>query len=131
MEQWVKTINKCILVIALIFSNSALAKVQPIKQGDTATYDGFLFDHDSENEAEQDRTNAAFYKELSDKQAEKIALQDKESSILDQRLQLYINESNVLIKDKAQNDVTERLFLIGSFALGVIATALVVRNVKP
>ena len=119
------------LAVLLIFNSPAFANVTPIKKGEVATTDGFLFDHQSESEAEQARTDADYYKRLSDKQAEKIALQDNESQILEKRLQLYITESNALAKDKALTESTERLYLLGAFALGVIATGLAVRNLRP
>lgn len=118
------------LALLLIFNSPAFANVTPIKKGDVATTDGFLFDHDSENQAEQARTDADYYKRLSDKQAEKISLQENESQILEKRLQLYITESNTLVKDRASTESTEKLYLLGAFALGVIATTLVVRNVR-
>lgn len=127
MEQAARTA----LALLLIFNSPAFATVTPIKQGQPAPYDGFVFDHNSEGEAEQARINADYYKRLSDKQAEKIMLQDTESMILEKRLQLYINESNVLAKDRAINESTERLYILGAFALGVIATGLIVRNVRP
>lgn len=127
MEQAARTA----LALLLIFNSPAFATVTPIKQGQPAPYNGFVFDYDSESEAEQARTDASYFKRLSDKQAEKIALQDNESQILEKRLQLYINESNVLAKDRATTELTERLYILGAFALGVIATGLIVRNIRP
>ena len=108
----------------------AYGTVIPIHKGDVATTDGFLFDHTSENQAEQDRADAEYYKALSDKQADKITIEQNESTILEQRLQLYIKESNTLAKDKASSDFNEKLLLFGSFSLGTIITALIVRNVR-
>jgi len=122
--------SKAILAFLLIFNSPAFANVTPIKKGDTATTDGFLFDRNSEAQAEQDRSDAAYYKSLSDKQADKITLEENESKILDDRLQLYIKESNTLAKDKANSDFNEKLLLFGSFSLGAIITTLVVRNAR-
>src|SRR5712671_7730530 len=104
------------LAILLIFNSPAFATVTPIHKGDTATTDGFLFDHDSESQAEQNRTDADYYKRLSDKQKEKLDLQDNESQILEKRLQLYIKESDVLVKERASNSFNEKLLLFGSFS---------------
>lgn len=122
--------TKIILAFALLFNSPVFATVEPIKKGAPAPYDGFVFDAPSEAEASQAVTDADFYKHLSDKQAEKITLQDNESQILEKRLQLYINESNVLAKDRASTESTEKLYLLGAFALGVIATGFAVRNVR-
>lgn len=105
--------------------------VTPIKKGDVAPYDGFVFDHDSENQADQARTDVDYYKRLSDKLQEKITLEDNQSQILEKRLQLYITESDALIKDRNSTESTERLYLLGAFALGVVATGLAVRNIHP
>lgn len=118
------------LAVLLIFNSPSFATVTPIHKGDPAPYDGFVFDHDSEAEAAQARIDADYFKRVSDKQSEKITLQDNENQILEKRLQLYINESNVLAKDRASTESTEKLYLLGAFALGVIATTLVVRNVR-
>jgi len=117
------------LALLLILNSPAFATVTPIKKGNVATTDGFLFDHDSESQAEQNRTDADYYKKLADKQKEKIDLQDNESQILEKRLQLYIKESDTLVKARASDSFNEKLLLFGSFSLGAIVTALIVRNV--
>lgn len=104
--------------------------VEPIKQGDKAPCDGFYFNSDAEARARQAVDDADYYKRLSDKQAEKITLQDNENQILEKRLSLYMNESESLIKDRNSSASAEKLYLIGAFALGVIATGLAVRNVR-
>lgn len=131
MQSILSIVMKIGLVISLSLSSISYATVQPIKQGDPAPYDGFVFDHESEQIASNYRADAEFYKNITEKLYEKIDLQDKNSEILEKRLQLYINESNVLIKDRAQAETTERLYLLGAFALGVVATGLIVRNVRP
>lgn len=126
MEQAARTI----LAILLAFTPPAFGTVEPIHKGQTADYDGFLFDGPSEAEAEQDRANAQYYKDLSDKLQEKNTLEENESKILDERLQNYIKESNALAKDKINSDFNEKLLLFGSFSLGCIITTLVVRNAR-
>jgi len=121
---------RAVLAISLLFTSPAFATVEPIHKGDTAPYDGFIFDNPAEADAEQDRADAAYYKDLSEKQAEKIQLEENESKILDDRLQLYIKESNTLAKDKANSDFNEKLLLFGSFSLGCVITTLIVRNVR-
>jgi hypothetical protein len=119
------------LALMLAFTMPVYADVQVLHKGQPAPYDGFLFDAPAEQQAEKDRADADFYHKLSDKQAEKINLEDNESQILEKRLQLYITESNALARDKASTESTERIYLLGAFALGVIATGFAVRNVRP
>jgi len=123
--------TKIILSAILAFTSPTFATVLPIHKGDVAPYDAFLFDHDSESQAEQDRADAAYYKAVSDKQTEKIALEEKENQILNERLMLYINESNTLAKEDSNRAFNEKLLLFGSFSLGVIVTALITRNARP
>jgi len=123
--------KKIILAVVLALTNPTGATVYPIKKGASAQTDGFLFDNDSEREAAQYRIDADYYKTLSDKLNEKVTLEEKENQILEQRLQLYMSEAGALAKNQAVSESTERLYLLGAFALGVIGTAFVVRNVRP
>lgn len=119
------------LAFILAFTSSTFASVNQIQKGTPAPYDGYIFDQPSFDEATQDKIDANYYKALSDKQAEKIAVEENESKILDERLQLYMKESDTLAKDRINSDFNEKLLLFGSFSLGVIVTALVFRNVRP
>ena len=123
--------KKLILVAILIVTSPSYAVVIPIHKGDQAPYDGFVFDQQSEREAAQFRIDALYYQKLSEKLTEKSELQDQENNILNARLQLYINESRTLAKSQTESETTQRLFLLGSFALGVLTTTLVFRNARP
>lgn len=125
--------KKLILCTALI-CNQVFAdcptNVQPIKKGDVATCDGFLFTKDAEKTAASDRDDAIYYKKLSDKLQEKSDLDDQQSKILNNRLKLYINESQSLAKSSAQKDNTETLYRFGYFVVGVLVTGVIAVNVR-
>lgn len=69
------------------------------------------------------------YKLLTDKLKEKIELQSKEITIMDQRLSNYITLSDSLSKDLGHKETTEGLYRFGYFSLGAIITVLIARNV--
>lgn len=120
---------KIILSLFLI-SSSAFANVTPIKKGDVATTDGFLFDSSSMDQADQYRADARFYKLYSDQLVNKSDIEENENTILQKRLNLYIQESSQLAKEQASKNTTEDLIRIGYFSLGVLVTALIARNVR-
>lgn len=116
----------------LIIVNDGCPKdVQVIKKGDTANCDGFLFSPDTEKQAEIDRDDAVEYKAISTKLEEKIKLQADENSVLEQRLKLYMDETHTLSQDVVKRDSNETFVRLGYFLLGVVATGLVIRNVRP
>lgn len=104
--------------------------VQPVAEGNTVFCDGFLFSHAAEKQAEQYRADADFYKKYSDQLNAKIGLEENENDVLQKRLNLYIQESSQLAKEQASKNTTEDLIRIGCFSLGVLVTALIVRNVR-
>lgn len=77
--------------------------------------------------AEED---ARDYKLLSDKLKEKVELQSKEISILDQRLQNYMTLADSTSKDLGNKETTEGLYRFAYFALGCIVTGFVAVNVR-
>lgn len=120
------------ILISLLLSLPCYgAHVEYVRKGTPAPYDGFLFDEEAERQAAQYRLDAKFYQDVADALTRKSKLQDEENKILEQRLQLYMNEANVLARNRVENETTQRLYMFGAFALGVITTTLVVRNVKP
>lgn len=124
---------KIILSLLLTISSSSFADtcdVAPIKKGDAAPCDGFYFNKDAEEQAEIARQDASFYKEYSGQLLQKTQLEENENEILQKRLNLYIQESATLAKEKANKDTTEDLIRIGYFSLGVFVTALIARNVR-
>ena len=141
MGQKINVVNAIIsrtLVLALFFSGnnvwastSCPKPVSVIKQGEVATCSGFLFSPEAEQQAEEYRADSEFYKRLNKSLNEKTGILENENEILQKRLNLYITQSEVLSKDKAQRDSTETLYRFISFGLGVLVTGLIVRNVRP
>lgn len=90
--------------------------VAPIKKGDSAVCDGYLFSPEAESEAYK-------AKELAE-------LRKAENEILSQRLELYMKQSDVLAKDVARRDNTESLYRVLYFALGAVLTGYIASNVS-
>jgi hypothetical protein len=134
VEQKINSFISTILI--LLFSLNSISTladicdVAPIKKGAAAPCDGFYFNKDAENQAEQYRADADFYKKLSTAQGTKTQLMQDENDTLQKRLNLYIQESKDLSKQQAKSETTETLIRIGFFSLGVIVTALIARNVR-
>lgn len=90
--------------------------VQVIKQGQTANCDGFLFSPSAESDSYK-------AKQLAD-------LEKTENDILNERLQLYMKQSDALAKDVGQRDNSESLYRFGYFLLGAIITGYIAVNVR-
>lgn len=124
---------KTILTILLAFTIPTYADtcpVAPIKKGQSAPCDGFYFNKDAENQADQYRDDANFYKKLSDSLTQKTNIMQDENDVLQKRLDLYIKESSTLTKEQTSRDNTEEFIRIGCFSLGILVTALIVRNIR-
>jgi hypothetical protein len=124
---------KAILILTLALSVDGAfadcANVQPIKAGEVAACDGFLFSDAAEKKAAEARDDAEYYKKLSTKLEERSVLEEQQSQVLNQRLQLYITEANALGKTLADKNTNESLYRFAYFALGVLVTGTIAANV--
>lgn len=91
--------------------------VQPIKEGQVANCEGYLFSPGAESEAHK-------AKEIAD-------LQRSENEILEQRLKLYMDTTSDLSKDIAKRDNNESYIRLFYFGLGVLVAGFAVRNSHP
>lgn len=125
---------KKLLISLILIPSLVLAEcpnVQPIKQGDVAACSGFLFSDLAEKQAAQARDDAKFYQTFSEQLSHKVDIEANQNTILEKRLKLYMDESEVLSKRVANTETTETLYRLAYFTLGVVVTSLVVRNVRP
>lgn len=105
-------------------------KVSPINKGDVAQCDGFIFSDDAEKQAAQAVRDADFFKQVNDQLVRKSTAQQTENEILERRLNLYMQQSEVLAKDTARRDNTESLYRVLYFGLGVVMTGIIASNVS-
>lgn len=116
---------KFILILLIsIQSFAACPDVQELKAGDTVPCDGIFLSPDASKKADDAVQDAKYYKTLSDKLQVRQDYMNKEVNILDERLKLYVNESQVLAKANA-NSSWEK---VGYFVLGIVVTGVAVRG---
>jgi len=123
-----------ILITLLLVSNTALANCEKpvtlIEKDNPAPCTGFLFSPEQEKAAYQATEDAKHYKLLSEKLTERQRLQTEQISVMDQRLQLYMDQSNTLAqevnKEKNNNFWHKTLY----FGLGIVVTGLAVSAAK-
>jgi len=124
---------KCLL-IAVIFtlSQSVWAKcpedVQVINKGEIANCDGLLFSPEASKQVDETQEDAKYYKDLSDKLQVRRDYADKEINILDKRLHLYIQQSEILAKEVYRKEREDKWQKFLYFGLGVLATGIAVHG---
>lgn len=125
---WIRSSIHALVVTAFTFSISPIwadtcdKRVQPIKSGETAPCSGFLFSDEAEKDAARARDDAKYYKELSDKLIERNKVVDKESEILERRLQLYVTQSDMLAEKLTKEESKDFWQKALYFGLGAIIT---------
>lgn len=121
-------------LLAFLLSFNALAdcpqKVTPIEKGEVAICEGFLFSDQAEKEASKAKRDAEFHKSVNELLTRKADLQAKEINILERRLNLYVQQSDVLAKNLAQRDNTDSLYKMGYFIVGAVITGVIASNVN-
>lgn len=112
------------LIVIPAHGGSCPQNVTPIKKGEVAVCDGFLFSDEAEKQASKALDDSKYYKALSDKLFEREALSTKENDIMQRRLDLYISQSKVLAEQNVKYE--DRTFWqnTGYFVLGAAATGL-------
>lgn len=93
--------------------------------------DGYFFTDAAEKQAAEARDDAASLKLINEKLNLKSKAQTEENEILERRLNLYIQQADVLSKDVARRDNSESLYRFGYFILGVVVTGYIASNVRP
>lgn len=104
--------------------------VEPIEKGKPAPCDGFYFSDEAEKDAADAKRDAEFNQKINDQLVKKSEGQAKENEILERRLNLYIQQSEVLSKDVARRDNTENLYRVLYFGLGAVLTGFIAANVR-
>ena len=124
----------CILIAVPGYADIGIVKcaepVQLLNHGDKAPCTGFLFSPEQEKKVYEATQDAKYYKELSDKLMKRQELQTEQLQIMDERLKLYMNQSNTLAielqKEKSDSFWKKTLY----FGLGIIVTGVAVSAAK-
>jgi len=120
------------LALALIFAftNTAWADcpehVQLIVKGEPAVCDGVLMSPDAFKKADEAVQDVHYYKLINEKLNERQVLVNKEIEILDKRLKLYMDQSQVLASELTDRNSESKWEKLIYFSLGVFATGIAV-----
>ena len=121
----INTLISLVICCCLSFSQVVYAScpkpVQLIEKDEKANCSGFLFSDEAEKRAAKARDDAKFYELLVPTLEERINKGIEREKILEQRLDLYIKQSEVLANDRAKSERRKFWERIGLFALGALA----------
>lgn len=121
-----------LLALILVLNQTAFAAdtcpedIQVLNKGQVANCSGILLSPNASKQMDEAIADSKYFKEINLKLIERKELTDKQVSILDQRLQLYMNESTVLAKELSTRDSQSSFQKIMYFGLGVLATGIAV-----
>lgn len=107
------------VIVFTLISNIAIAcpnKVSPIKKGEVAKCDGFIFTNEAEKEAAEYRDDYKYYKSLYEKYKDRSIKQSESEQILEKRLKLYMDQSEKLAKYSTDSDLQKAIY----FGLGFL-----------
>lgn len=118
---------KLLITIILLFNQIAWANkcpedIQVLEKGQVANCDGLLFSPEASKKADEAIEDVKYYKSLTDKLGSRIDYSNKETEILEKRLKLYIDQSNILADQMIKKENEDKWQKVIWFGLGVIAT---------
>ena len=119
-----------LLVCILVLNQTAMAAdqcpedIQELNKGQVANCSGLLFSPEASKKADEMAADSKYYKEVNEKLVQRKELTDKEISVLDQRLKLYMNESQVLATELSRRESGSSYQKFLYFGLGVLATGI-------
>lgn len=119
-----------LILFVFNFNQSVWAKcpedVQVLEKGQVANCDGLLFSPEASKKADEAIQDVKYYKSLTDKLGSRIEYSNKETDILEKRLKLYIDQSNILADQMVKKENEDKWQKVIYFGLGVIATGIAV-----
>lgn len=122
---------KTILIVLLLLPNQTVwandvcpEDVQVIEKGQTANCSGVLLSPEASKKADEAIEDSKYYKELSEKLYQRQNYTTKEIDILEKRVDLWINQSELLseqlVKKENQNEWQKVIY----FSLGLITVGI-------
>lgn len=117
----------CILALnQTAFADDCGDDVQVVTKGTVIKCDGVLLSTDAAKKTDEAIADAKYYKTLSDKLYQREDYTNKEIDTLDQRLKLYVDESQTLAKQVTEDKYEKFIY----FGLGILATGIAVYGAK-
>lgn len=106
------------MIVCLIFSiNVTNAEVSEIKKGDTAAYDGFLFDKDTTIKMRNDLIDLDKYKALTDSYKKTLELTDFQIKLQKDQIELLVNSNKNLSSQLKMSNIERYVWFAAGFAL--------------
>jgi len=119
-----------LIFIAITISQTSFGKcpedIQVLNKGQVANCDGLLFSKKASEDVDETQDDLVYYKTLSQKLEERKNLTDKELSVLDKRLQIYMEQSQILAEQVYNKERESKWQKFIYFGLGVFATGIAV-----
>lgn len=119
---------KLAISLILTFTSTSWADcpedVQVLAKGQVANCDGLLMSPKASKKADEAIQDAKYYKLLSDKLIERQDYTTKEINILDQRLKLYVEQSNTLAKELVYKENQDKWQRFVWFGAGILVAGL-------
>lgn len=116
----------CLFVINQCVWANCPEDIQVLSKGEVANCDGLLFSPNASRKADEAIQDAKYYKLLSDRLYQRQDLTQKEINILDERLRLYMDQSQTLAKELTYKENEDKWQKFMYFGLGVLATGIAV-----
>jgi hypothetical protein len=120
-----------IFIIQLILPSISMANecnesAQEIKKGQISNCDGILLSPKAARQADEAMEDVVYYKKLNDKLYLRQSYIDKEVNLLDQRLQLYMTQSQILAEEVYKKENQDKWQKVVYFSLGILASGIAV-----
>lgn len=117
-----------VILFFYVFSQCALAdcpeSIQIISKGQVANCDGALLSPEALKKADEAIQDSKYYKALTERLYQRQELTSKEIDILDKRLKLYMDQSQVLASQLTSKQNEDKWQKVIYFSLGVVATGI-------
>jgi hypothetical protein len=119
-------VSMCLCYPIQTWANKCPEDVQVIEKGQVANCDGLLMSPEASKKIDETQQDAKYYRELSEKLQLRQSYTDKEINILDQRLKLYVDQSEVLTREVNRKERENNWQKFMYFGLGVFATGIII-----
>lgn len=121
-----------LVIFIFLFSQLTFAQcpedIQELQKGQVANCSGLLFSPDEAKRVIGTQNDVKYYKLLSEKLTLRADLTNKEISVLDKRLNIYIDQSYLLATQLHKKEKEDKWQKMIYFALGVFATGIAVHG---
>lgn len=116
---------KFIAILLITLNVAQAAQVVPLKKGEVAPFAGVLFDPPAEQKMRLTAEQLDYYKALSESQSKINQKLVETNQIMDDRLQLYLKQNDVLASRLTESRDSAWWERAGMFVLGAVLTGAI------